>query len=161
MLDAQRNLLHSVSHELRTPIARLEFAFELLRAAADDPALDQRIVAMEGDLAELNGLVNELLSMTRLEGGQPLHCEVLDPAQVLRQCAETLPPGQCALTVALLLGLGSIEADRRLLARAVGNLLRNAQKYGNQEIRLSARRRGPRSRSWWKMTARGYRKPSG
>lgn len=140
LLDAQRNLLHSVSHELRTPIARLEFAFELLRAAADDPALDQRIVAMEGDLAELNGLVNELLSMTRLEGGQPLHCEVLDPAQVLRQCAETLPPGQCALTVALPAGLGSIEADRRLLARAVGNLLRNAQKYGNQEIRLSARR---------------------
>ncbi|UUZ50037.1 hypothetical protein LP420_08360 [Massilia sp. B-10] len=161
MLDAQRNLLHSVSHELRTPIARLEFAFELLRAAADDPALDQRIVAMEGDLAELNGLVNELLSMTRLEGGQPLHCEVLDPAQVLRQCAETLPPGQCALTVALLELASAASKPTGACSRAPWATCCATRK--NTGIRKSACRRGagPRSRSWWKMTARGYRKPSG
>jgi two-component system, OmpR family, sensor kinase len=140
LLDAQRNLLHSVSHELRTPIARLEFALELLRAAADNPALEQRIAAMEGDLAELNGLVGELLSMTRMEGGQPLLREPLAVDEVLRQCVSALPPGPCALTLALPPALGTVEADRRLLARAIGNLLRNAQKYGTKEIRLSALR---------------------
>ncbi|SHH15306.1 ATP-binding protein [Massilia sp. CF038] len=140
LLEAQRNLLHSVSHELRTPIARLEFALELLRAAAADPALEQRIAAMEGDLAELNGLVNELLSMTRMESGQALRTAPLDLAQALQQCAAALPPGPCAVALDVPAAIGTVEADQRLLARAIGNLLRNAQKYGNKEIRLSARR---------------------
>ena len=50
LLDAQRNLLHSVSHEIRTPIARLEFGLELLRSAARNPALEQRIDGMEGEI---------------------------------------------------------------------------------------------------------------
>ncbi len=140
LLDAQRNLMHSVSHELRTPIARLEFALELLRAKADNPDLEPRIAAMEGDVAELNNLVNELLSMTRLDGAQPLHTETFDLAAALHACAEGLPPQDCALAVALTDGLGDVTADRRLLLRAVGNLLRNAQKYCEGEIRLSARR---------------------
>jgi len=140
LLEAQRNLLHSVSHELRTPIARLEFALELLRAKAGDPALEARITAMEGDLDELNGLVNELLSMTRLDSGQPLQAESHDLAELLHQCADALPPGACRLTLALPPQPGSLRADRRLLARALGNLLRNAQKYANKEIRLSAQR---------------------
>jgi len=140
LLEAQRNLLHSVSHELRTPIARLEFALELLRGAAADPALEARIAAMEADLSELNSLVSELLGMTRLESGQPLQRTSVDLVAALRQCAAALPPGPCALTLDLPADLGSVEADQRLLARAIGNLLRNAQKYGEQQIRLSARR---------------------
>ena len=142
LLGAQRNLLHSVSHELRTPIARLEFALELLRAKAANPELEPRIAAMEGDVAELNGLVNELLSMTKLESGQPQQLEMFDLATALRECAAALPRQQCELEVALPEGLGEVLADRRLLLRAVGNLLRNAQKYCEGRIRLSARR-GP------------------
>jgi two-component system, OmpR family, sensor kinase len=140
LLEAQRNLLHSVSHELRTPIARLEFALELLRSAANDPALEARIAAMEGDVTELNGLVNELLSMTRLDSRQALQPEPFALAEALRQCLDALPPGPCRLEADLPSALGEIVADRRLLARAVGNLLRNAQKYGERQIRLSARR---------------------
>ena len=142
LLGAQRNLLHSVSHELRTPIARLEFALELLRAKAANPELEPRIAAMEGDVAELNGLVNELLSMTKLESGQPQQLEMFDLAAALRECAAALPRQQCELEVALPEGLGEVLAERRLLLRAVGNLLRNAQKYCEGRIRLSARR-GP------------------
>jgi two-component system OmpR family sensor kinase len=60
-----------VSHELRTPIARLEFALEMLRVKAGDPALEQRIVAMEGDVAELKALVDELLGMRGSTAGKP------------------------------------------------------------------------------------------
>jgi signal transduction histidine kinase len=35
-----------------------------------------------------------------------------------------------------------VDGDRRLLARAVGNLLRNAQKYAAHTVALSARRDG-------------------
>ncbi|HEX8609805.1 MAG TPA: ATP-binding protein [Telluria sp.] len=140
LLDAQKNLLHSVSHELRTPIARLEFALELLRSAANDPALEPRIAAMEGDVAELNGLVNELLSMIRLDSRQALQQADFELAPALLGCVDALDPLAAQPAVRLDGALGSMSGDRRLLVRAVGNLLRNAQKYGNGQIALSARR---------------------
>ncbi|MES2018408.1 MAG: ATP-binding protein [Pseudomonadota bacterium] len=140
LLDAQRNLLHSVSHELRTPIARLEFALELLRGAAANPALEARIVAMEGDVAELNGLVNELLSMSRLTSRETLQLETFALAPALEDCIAALPPNDCATRFDPAPPLGEVNADRRLLARAIGNLLRNAQKYCERQVALSARR---------------------
>lgn len=144
LLVTQKNLLHSVSHELRTPIARLEFALELLDAKAGDPALRRRIAAMEGDVRELNDLVNELLGMARLDSEQALRCETVDVAGLLEGAAAALPPGAQALAVAAGQDLGTIEADPRLLGRALSNLLRNAQKYAAASIRLSAVREGGR-----------------
>ena len=142
LLDAQRNLVHSVSHELRTPIARLEFALELLRGAAADPALDGRIAAMEGDLQELNTLVGELLSMTRLDSPQALQLETFDLAQALEGCRDSLDPGGPAPSFGPLDGLGEVRGDRRLLARAICNVMRNAQKYAQGRVELAARRLG-------------------
>ncbi|HBI68531.1 MAG TPA: two-component sensor histidine kinase [Massilia sp.] len=144
LLVTQKNLLHSVSHELRTPIARLEFALELLDAKAGDPALRRRIAAMEGDVRELNDLVNELLGMARLDSEQALRRETVDVAGLLEGAAAALPPGTQALSVAAGQDLGTIEADPRLLGRALSNLLRNAQKYAAASIRLSAVREGGR-----------------
>jgi signal transduction histidine kinase len=140
LLAGQRNLLHSVSHELRTPIARLGFALELLRANASDPTLEPRIAAMEGDVAELNDLVKELLGMIRLDSAQALQLDEVAVEDLLAGCIAALPPAACQPQVALALPLGAIQADRRLLARAIGNLLTNAQKYGETRVALSARR---------------------
>ncbi|QJD98813.1 two-component sensor histidine kinase [Massilia forsythiae] len=163
LLDTQRNLLHSVSHELRTPIARLEFALELLSERAADLARDaapagdvaasaraagaaallKRVAAMEGDLAELNALVNELLSMSKLDSNEALQRAPFALAPLLRECADGLHPQPARLRCVLDPALDMVEADRRLLARALGNLLRNAQKYAAGEVLLAARRIGP------------------
>lgn len=141
LLDSQRNLLHSVGHEIRTPIARLEFALELLRDAAENPALDKRINAMEGDLRELKELVTELLGMTRLDAEPHLQRQPFDLSSALAHCRDTLPPAEgMVLEMELQPGLGQYSGDRRLLERAIGNLLRNALKYGTRTVRLSALR---------------------
>jgi len=140
LMESQRNLLHSVSHELRTPIARLEFALELLDAKAKDPELSKRIAAMEGDLSELNNLVKELLDMSKLDSARSLQRATVDLDALLRDCCATLPPSPQQVACELAPGLGTLELDARLLARAVGNLLRNAQKYAQGRIVLSARR---------------------
>jgi len=142
LLDAQRNLLHSVSHEVRTPIARLEFGLELLRSAARDPALEKRIKAMEGDLRELNGLVNELLSMTRLDSRPQLEREPVAVKPLVEDRAAALTPAPAKLDLDLPDGLPLVEADRRLLARALDNLMRNAQKYSEGHVAVSARADG-------------------
>jgi two-component system OmpR family sensor kinase len=140
LLESQKNLLHSVSHELRTPIARLGFGLELLGAKTGDPALKRRIEAMERDLAELDELVKELLGMTRLDSAPALQPQTLELAPLLHGCAEALQPAPPGLSCELAPALGSIEGDARLLARAVGNLLRNAAKYASGQIVLQARR---------------------
>lgn len=138
LLASQRGLLHSVSHEIRTPIARLEFAFELLHDKAGDVLLQQRIGSMQDDLAELKSLVNELLDMARLDSDQPLRHQTFDLAEALRGCAGALPPAAVPLEVAVPDDIGSYHGDCRLLMRATGNLLRNAQKYANGKVVLSA-----------------------
>lgn len=140
LMESQRSLLHSVSHELRTPIARLEFALELLDAKARDPELSRRIAAMEGDLSELNQLVKELLDMSKLDSARSLQGATVEVDALLRDCCATLPPSPQQVACELAPSLGTVEADARLLARAVGNLLRNAQKYAQGQIVLSARR---------------------
>jgi two-component system, OmpR family, sensor kinase len=147
LLEAQKNLLHSVSHELRTPIARLEFALELLAERAADPAtaapaLVKRIAAMEGDVIELNDLVNELLSMSKLDNVSEPQRVLFELEPLLRACADDLHPRPQRLVLDLGQHLGSVDGDRRLLGRAVGNLLRNAQKYAAAEVALLARRDG-------------------
>jgi two-component system OmpR family sensor kinase len=139
LLGAQRNLLHSVSHELRTPIARLEFALELLASKTGDSALLTRIAAMEGDLAELNALVGELLGMTKLDSVERLDPQAIDLPALLRDCAGALQPAPAGLACALEQAPATIDGDARLLARAIGNLLRNAEKYAAERIVLSAR----------------------
>jgi signal transduction histidine kinase len=142
LVEAQTNLLHSVSHELRTPIARLEFALALLRSAAPDGVLTPRIAAMEGDLAELNALVGELLSMTRIGSERALQAAPFGLAPALVECVDLLdlPAGRAQIDLDE--ALGSVMGERRLLMRAIGNVLRNAQKYAQSRIVLSAHRIG-------------------
>jgi len=141
LLESQRGLLHSVSHEIRTPIARLEFAFELLHDTAGDTVLQKRIGSMQDDLTELKSLVNELLGMARLDSDQPLRYETFDLTQALRTCANALPPAAVSLDVSVPDAMGTYYGDCRLLMRATGNLLRNAQKYANGKVALSAVRK--------------------
>jgi two-component system OmpR family sensor kinase len=138
LVESQTSLLHSVSHELRTPIARLEFALELLRSKAPG-VLTPRIVAMEADLAELNALVSELLGMAKIGSERGLKAAPFELAPALRECVGQLDH---PVEVEAYEGLGSLTGDRRLLLRAVGNVLRNAQKYAELRITLSARRVG-------------------
>ena len=56
-------MLASASHELRTPLARIRMATELL-AGQERPELTAQIAA---DVAELDGLIEELLLASRLQ----------------------------------------------------------------------------------------------
>lgn len=124
-LTAQRQLLQDVSHELRSPLSRLSVAVELARSSSNPgEALDR----VEREAARLNDLVAELLAMTR-EQLQPSEVNlagllgaVVDDAQIeaqARQCRVVLD-GAPEL---------DIEADPKLLWRAVENVTRNAIQY--------------------------------
>jgi signal transduction histidine kinase len=70
LLVAQRQLLGDISHELRSPLTRLSLALELADLSADETTKEY-LARMESEVHELNSLIGQLLTLTRLENMAP------------------------------------------------------------------------------------------
>jgi signal transduction histidine kinase len=130
-----------VSHELRTPITIISGFLETL--IAHDAALDaeRRLHMLDRSrvaAARLGSLIEELLILSRLEGGvltpQPADVDVAATIDDVRTTASE--PEQ--VLVGALEG-GSVRTDAALLAQALGLIVDNALKYGGT-AELSTRR---------------------
>jgi signal transduction histidine kinase len=71
LIRTQRNLLTSVSHELRSPLARLNVSLAVMRKHTSQEAFDI-CERMERDVARIDALIGQLLTLSRLEAGLPL-----------------------------------------------------------------------------------------
>lgn len=130
LLNAERRLLQDISHELRSPLARLKFALELSRTAADREAALARV---EKEVDRLTELVISLVEMTRMEG-DPTARELVDVRldllleEVLGDCEMEATARQCTLARSYD-GAVHIRGDAELMRRAVENVVRNAIRY--------------------------------
>jgi signal transduction histidine kinase len=143
LLATHRELSCGISHELRTPIARMRFALEML-PETDEQAERERLWAMmEGDLDELDQLIDTSLTYARFEREVPeahfssvrfadwLDDEVDSVRLLGRQLNVTVDSTQLPENLC-------IDLDRKAMPYALRNLLRNAFKYATHEIRVSA-----------------------
>ncbi len=78
----RRNFIANASHELRTPVASIRASSEtLLGGALDDPEAARDFVeVIERNATRLHRLVDDLLDLSRIEGGErPLSPGTVDP----------------------------------------------------------------------------------
>jgi two-component system, OmpR family, sensor histidine kinase CpxA len=68
LMSAHQELLASVSHELRSPLARLNLSLALLRKIGTSKQ-NTVISQMEQDVTRVDGLLTQLLTLSRLESG--------------------------------------------------------------------------------------------
>ncbi|HXC88692.1 MAG TPA: ATP-binding protein [Stellaceae bacterium] len=131
------DFIANASHELRTPLATLTGFIETLRGPArhDVEARERFLAIMGGQATRMSRLVEDLLSLSRIELNEhvaPLGRVAL-PA-LLQHLAETLElrAGERAMRIALSLpsDLPDVQGDRDELAQLFQNLLDNAIKYG-------------------------------
>jgi two-component system OmpR family sensor kinase len=145
LVRGQTELLANVSHELRSPLARLRVALALLPR---DAATEARLADAEGDLAELNRLIDDVLATARLEAtGLPTRLGEVDVRALLAGLAERArhDPALAGKSVHVLDGPPlTLVADEGLVRRAVWNLIENAAKYGAPPITLAAVQEGDR-----------------
>ena len=129
----QRELLAGVSHEIRSPLARLRVLAELLQSATPSADLHAKI---EREVAEIDDLVGKLLASSRLDFGA-LELQQLCARDVALRSLERagLPPTVLQDTSEE----ANIRGDATLLARALGNLLENAQHHASGVERLTLR----------------------
>ena len=141
LIDSQRELTRAVSHELRTPVARIRFGMEMLADTDDVDSRFEQLALLDGDITELNKLIDEILTYAKLEQGIPvLDFEAVDLGHLLQKVAkETLALGVKPKVTVILPPEGTVvEAEQRYLHRVLQNLAGNAIRYATSEIRLSA-----------------------
>jgi two-component system sensor histidine kinase RstB len=147
-LMIQRELVRAVSHELRTPVARLRFGLEMINDATTPEARHKYMIGMDSDIQDLDKLVDEMLTYARLEQGAPtLNFQRIDLDALIDQVIAELAPlrpqisvrrGEC---VDALHRVGSgeehwVEAEPRYLHRALQNLVSNAMRHAESEVRI-------------------------
>ncbi|MGN0662035.1 MAG: ATP-binding protein [Faecalibacterium sp.] len=150
------NLLRAISHDLRTPLTSISGSASNLMTSykeLDDAARMQAFTDIYDDSMWLINLVENLLAVTRIEGGQVelnLSIELLDDviAEAMRHIDRhskehtiRIDPGD---------GLLLIRADTRLVVQLLINLVDNAIKYTpvGSTIEIRTRKKG----SWAEVT---------
>lgn len=141
LLQEERELLANVSHELRTPLARIRVALEIA-GEANEEAGRITLGEINTDLTELEGLVDDIITTTRLRieetgNGQPagspmaLHLQDVTPAALCEKALELFLKRHPLRVLEAFVeeSLPPIWADPVLIRRAIDNLLENADKY--------------------------------
>ncbi len=133
LVGAHKMLLANASHELRTPLARIRLGLEMLDGRPD-PARQTEIAR---DIAELDGLIDEILLSSRLDAVETLdHAEEVDLLGLAAE--EAVRYSACAVSGEPAV----ITGDPRLLRRLVRNLIENATRHGKPPVSVHVVRAG-------------------
>ncbi|GII06055.1 ATP-binding protein [Planobispora takensis] len=135
--SAKTDFMSTVSHELRSPLTSIAGYLEILRdeeAGEVNPAQDRMLDAIERNTQRLRLLIEDLLTLSRIESGafrtvrqQTDLCAVVDGAVTSMRPAAA----KAGVEVAFECDSGAImvEGDSNQLDRAMVNLLSNAVKF--------------------------------
>ncbi len=131
LLNTQRELTGAVAHEFRTPLSRLKFALVAQHLPSDSPLYE-----MNHDIDELEKLVQEMLSYTSMESQEPeLNISQIPLLSLCQQRANHLLRMQ-HIKIACSGENATILGDEHYIERVIDNLVNNAYRYAQQEIRI-------------------------
>ncbi len=141
--ELQRSFVSSVSHELRTPLTCIRTSVELLGAMSEGSSIDQAelIHTIEHHTGRLEGLVSDLLEITKLEAGQvALSKQPTDLRLLVNRVADALRPLGTRKQQTIELHLpdysSTVDVDRRRIEQVLTNILSNAIKFAPKQSRI-------------------------
>ncbi len=153
LLEQREGLLQMVSHDLRGPLTAVQGQAQLLQRMLEKSDQDGRLRtsadAILVSARRMNAMIQDLLDLARVESRQlalrrtrmELRSFVLDLEQRMEAVLDT---GRIRAEIPE--GLPEVWADPDRLERVLTNLLSNALKYSEEEVRVTAARDGDQVR---------------
>jgi two-component system phosphate regulon sensor histidine kinase PhoR len=146
LADMRRDFVANVSHELKTPLAAIRGYAETLRdGALDEPPTARRFTErILQHCGRLQALLDDLLTLSRLESIAPAPSEPVDLNEVVQRAVDLLAATARERQVTFEVeeeALPELRGDTDSIERMVLNLLDNAIKYnqpgGEVRVRLA------------------------
>lgn len=137
LMAAQKRLLHDVSHEMRSPLARLQAAIGLARQQPG--RVEDTLARIEREGERMNGLIGELLTLSRLEAGVSGPQEKVDLGELLGEIVDDARFEGAAEQVGIDYAAAPalfVRANPELLHRAIENVVRNGLRFSPAGTRL-------------------------
>jgi two-component system, OmpR family, phosphate regulon sensor histidine kinase PhoR len=154
--------VENASHELRTPLTSVKGFVETLREDVNAGRLEQApqfLNIISKNVDRLTELVNDMMTISTLEGASPLRLETINPALITEDVIARL--SSLATEKQILMkshfSAGNFRADAHKVEQVLFNLIGNAIKYipeksmveivwsetSAREVRLSIKDNGP------------------
>ncbi|GAB2819383.1 ATP-binding protein [Actinocorallia aurea] len=138
----RRDFSANVSHELKTPVGALLLLAETVQDAAEDQDAVRRFAGrMQLEAARLSSLVQDLITLSHVQGEEPLAQE--EPVDVEDIVADAVDRATLAaeareidLSVAVAPDL-TVQGDEELLVMALKNLVDNAIAYSPERTKVA------------------------
>lgn len=130
LINRQQRLFHDVSHEIRSPLARINVALAL--ADRDPVRVPQSLARIEKEVAEIDRLVDDLLTYARFDARASLRFEDMALDEVVREVDDAVRFEAQDRNVTLQENVPEevrFAHNRLLLSRAFENILRNALRH--------------------------------
>lgn len=136
-----QRLLSDISHELKTPLTRMQLTVSIMRRRNGESA---ELTRLENEIHKLNEMIQNLLSLSRNAVDQhlkrevfPVHCIWDD---VFEDAKFELEQNNIDLFISIRIAFPEryhVNGNNSLLASALENLIRNAQKYAKSEVKVT------------------------
>ncbi len=128
----QKRFLGDIAHELCSPLARMEMALGILDQRADEKQ-HAYVADVREELRHMSELVNELLSFSKAGvGGKNVEMKPVPLAELTARVVAREGKERAGIVVDLP-GSLTVLAEPELLARALGNVIRNALRYATPD----------------------------
>lgn len=135
LVTSKKILIDGIAHELRTPLVRLRYRLEM-----SDNLTNTEAAALNRDIGQLELLIEELLTYARLDRPQvAMHRQHIELVAWLNERIEDFrvlnPRAEIALDIPQ--PIQYAMADPRLMERVLDNLVNNALRYADHQIRIN------------------------
>jgi len=151
LAERKAEFVSAVSHELRTPLTSIRMYADLLKEGwvKDGATAQDYFGLISAESERLARLVNNVLDFSRIEKGRKsFEMRIGDPAGVVREACGVLRPylreKGFELDLAVPETLPACRFDQDALMQILVNLIDNAVKYGEREVRVEAETRDDR-----------------
>ncbi|MEV0130552.1 HAMP domain-containing sensor histidine kinase [Dactylosporangium sp. NPDC050688] len=144
-----RQFLADAAHELRTPLTSVQGFAELYRrgGAPPGPALDEAMECIEAEVSRMRLLVNDLLTLARMDEERPLQLSPVDllavAADSVRDAHVRVPTRFVQLSAldehSVTFEPVTVEGDEARIRQVVANLVSNALQHTPEDTRVVVR----------------------